>query len=966
MAQRLRAGERELLVALARAPVRLRSDNLVERPWGGRWLLDLKRLDDRPGRFGESFELAADPDDREAREHPSIVALDDGSTIPLPELLELAGDKLLGSEFVTAYGPRIPLLPKLLDVETLLSVQAHPPGNPELYLVIDADPGATLRLGWREPIDPQQLVAELVAGRAAQEQLLAALDPATDLDALQAELGALLARGDALSIAEQVEALAYAIAPALRPELEPARTNALLERMVATYRSMLARMNELEVRAGDIIYNACPSDPCSSRAPSSEVHALGNPQGRRLLLFEIRRPGATYRAWDHLRFPLRELTIEQALASMSHAASKPEQFRVQPRPLPGRPNVLRSIESPAFVVDHLRPTPDQPVETLRTPLPSTLHLLRGAVELRDAEGRTLALHAGQSLLLPAGLDPLELRVSRELGDQAPVEAVQVQLPIGPQRRPDESPSLAAKRRNWDDLRRIVARSQGPSEVLAIVNPGDIGWVQRRLESLTTSIFRRDGNTRVCVCEEPQRRGQLLGLLDALRQHRSRFGRLDPDRVALAIMLPGKGTRLSPLTQRLHGIKPSFPLPIRPSADAPWLDGATASLYSWVLVTNTLERLGFRGLACKWGDEPQVPARVLARLDVDLSQADAVRFGARVRIDEDLARNKEWLGLYDDGSLRVQVRRRPLAQLRERLHIPADAIDPIGYVHLGSPAFSHRFLAAAERAFAGCQGWIDVDGYLFEALTHEHDEWQREVELDPELRALLARVPDFFQRARSVREQLERERGQPLRIHVIDFGAELHWVDIGQLGKAREAYSLLGDPREPGEVARMLAAIDSIEPDRWGNRVVGRSAAPDDGSVRECVLIDAVIGSGPAERAVVVRSRLAHARLEPGSVAIDCRVAALELGRDALAFGSRLSHLVVPAGWVHTSIPRDPTTDEPVLESWWADAGTNPGSADNYERPIWDNPDSFANKFEQMRQREVAPEQVERRIASRHD
>jgi hypothetical protein len=937
-ADSLRRADPESRAAIARAPIRIDPDNLIARPWGGRWLFDLKQLHERPGNFGESFELSADPDDPEAGKHPSQVVFDDGSTMPLPELLALAGVELLGERFVAAYGPKIPLLPKLLDVEGLLSVQTHPSAHPEVYVVVDSEPGTTLRLGWRRDIDPRELAERLREGRAAQERLIELLRDDADLDAVQDTFSSVLGRAGSRS--EQTAAIARGLADQLRADASNDELLDQVGRAVEHYHELLDRMNALTIAPGDVIYNARPSQPRSSVVPSAEIHALGDPTGKRALLFEVRRPGVTYRAWDHLRFPIREIAIDHAIATMSCVASVPEQFRVEPWALPDRPGVRRSIESPAFVVDHLQPTAALPIELPSAGLPATLHGLRGEVEVHDREGRVLGrLRPGETLLLPHAHDDLRVHARVE-----PAELLHVLVPIDPT-LPGSGTPASAKRRNWADLRRIVADSQGPRDVLAIVNGGDGPTVAAHLERLAPQIFRADGATTIAVHEEPTRRGQLLGLLDALR------GRpLDPDRVALGIMLPGKGTRLSPLTQHLRGIKPLMPVPIRPGPAGPWLDAATASLYSWVLVGRTLERLGFRGVAWKWGDEPQIPARVLAELDRDLSGVDAVRFGAEVEVDEDLARNKEWLGVDPKtNELRVQVRRRPLDQLRARLGGPADR--PLrAHVNLGSPAFSHRFLAAAMQCFGDCDGWLDVDGHLFEALTHTEAEWAAELERDADLRALLDRVPDFHARARTLRTILEAERGHPLRIAVIDFGSELHWCDVGQLGKAREVFAVLAESDETGEFARVLAGLDRIEPDCWGNRVAGRSTLPMDGSIRDCTIVDSIVASGNARGAVIFQSEFDEVQLAERSVAVDCRVGRLELGAEALAFGSRIDRLVVPSGWVHTSIPADPRIEGSELESWWADSRENPGARDNYEQVVWNNPGTFADKFEQVRRR----------------
>jgi len=73
--------------------------------------------------------------------------------------------------------PRFPLLIKLLDAHEKLSLQVHPPeriagklgGEPktEFWYVADADPGAELLLGFREPIKRDQFESALREGTAA-------------------------------------------------------------------------------------------------------------------------------------------------------------------------------------------------------------------------------------------------------------------------------------------------------------------------------------------------------------------------------------------------------------------------------------------------------------------------------------------------------------------------------------------------------------------------------------------------------------------------------------------------------------------------------------------------------------------------------------------------------------------------------------------------------------------------------
>jgi len=165
-------GERASAARLASALLVPLNDNFVERPWGGFRLPELKRARAGAGRrIGECFEIAADDRDEEARRHPSRVRLADGSVASVPALLDVHAETLFGAAFVARHGRRWPLLPKTLDVVELLSVQAHPPGNTEVYVIVAAEPGATLRLGFKTDVDAASLAARVEAGRRDQQRL---------------------------------------------------------------------------------------------------------------------------------------------------------------------------------------------------------------------------------------------------------------------------------------------------------------------------------------------------------------------------------------------------------------------------------------------------------------------------------------------------------------------------------------------------------------------------------------------------------------------------------------------------------------------------------------------------------------------------------------------------------------------------------------------------------------------------
>jgi mannose-6-phosphate isomerase class I len=394
-------GDRAVAASLATRLLKPWRDNLVERPWGGARMRAFKRLppperDAAP--VGESFEIAADDGDDEARQHPSLLTLDDGSRIALPALLAVHAETLLGEEFVKLYGRRYPLLPKLLDVAELLSVQAHPPGNTEVYVIVDADPGATIRLGFAADVSAEALTADLGAGRREQQRLLDLVGAAMTPDDLQAELKGWFARSTATPAELQATLGPRLVAGVRWPEVA-----ASLAVLHGVYWRALQAMNAIPVAAGDVIYNANPQRvvATSGQPASAEVHALGNPEGRGILALEIRRPGPTMRAWDNVRFPLRPVDIDAALANVSLAATRPEDFIVESKPV--RPGVHRSVDCDYFRLEHLDAAVGDSIDVPAT-APHSLHVIAGKLVVHGSDGRALGtLERGESALVPVGV-----------------------------------------------------------------------------------------------------------------------------------------------------------------------------------------------------------------------------------------------------------------------------------------------------------------------------------------------------------------------------------------------------------------------------------------------------------------------------------------------------------------------------------------------------------------------------------
>src|SRR5690606_28446377 len=395
--------------------------NFVERPWGGMLIREYKRLCPLPDQariagagLGEAFEIAAYDADEEARAHPSRIRFEDGSQVALPALLRRHSVRFLGQPLSDAYGGAFPLLPKTLDIRELLSVQGHPEGHTEAYVIIEAEPGATLRVGFNRDIDPAELEEDLRRGRAWQLRLLEIVGERLSPARLQDLLSPWLAD----------RAASRADLPAELTDALPAGSDALelLDNLKWIYWQVLDSMNAIPVEAGMVVHNANPARIVAETgpAPAAEVHALGSPAGVEILALDIGRPGPRLRAWDNGPFPLRRIDIREALGVLNLKRVDPEELIARHEPV--GPAVLRSVSDPSFEIEHLRPAVRVPADVAPQD-PHCLHCIAGRVEIRGVDGRPLGgLERGESALVPIGVGGYRVSAVEE-----PAEIVKVNL-----------------------------------------------------------------------------------------------------------------------------------------------------------------------------------------------------------------------------------------------------------------------------------------------------------------------------------------------------------------------------------------------------------------------------------------------------------------------------------------------------------------------------------------------------------
>lgn len=418
IADKLKDGDAGLLDSIATRLIKPLPDNFVERPWGGTRIREYKGVStqqDRTvpsdARLGEAFELSAYDADEEARAYPSRIRFEDGSQIALPALLRRHAERLLGPSLANAHGGGFPLLPKTLCVRELLSVQGHPDGHTEAYVIIDADPGATLRVGFNRDIDPNEFATALEQGRSWQQRLLELVGERTTPTQLQTGVAPWLAMREA-----GIDALPDELRSAFLGSA--AQAEALLEKLKALYWRVLDSMNEIPVEPGMVVHNANPPRIAAERGrpPTAEVHALGNPEGREILALEIRRPGPTFRAWDNVRFPLRRIDIHAAMRAFNLKRVDPEELITPLEPVAGAAGRYRSVRDTNFEIEHFKPAVgawvDVPAQGAHG-----LHCVAGKAEIRNDSGELLgSLARGESALVPVGVGAYRV-TANEIGTE---------------------------------------------------------------------------------------------------------------------------------------------------------------------------------------------------------------------------------------------------------------------------------------------------------------------------------------------------------------------------------------------------------------------------------------------------------------------------------------------------------------------------------------------------------------------
>lgn len=140
---------------------------LKQTLWGGNKIIPFKHLHDSLENVGESWEISGVPGNE------TIVSEGEYAGQPLSAVVADMKEKLVGAANYRRFGNEFPLLIKFIDAAQPLSIQVHPTdeiahkqgkerGKTEMWYVMDSDPDASLLVGLKKRITPEEY-KEMVA-----------------------------------------------------------------------------------------------------------------------------------------------------------------------------------------------------------------------------------------------------------------------------------------------------------------------------------------------------------------------------------------------------------------------------------------------------------------------------------------------------------------------------------------------------------------------------------------------------------------------------------------------------------------------------------------------------------------------------------------------------------------------------------------------------------------------------------
>lgn len=522
--------------------------------------------------------------------------------------------------------------------------------------------------------------------------------------------------------------------------------------------------------------------------------------------------------------------------------------------------------------------------------------------------------------------------------------------------------------NIDRARRLSYNSDSVKIVTVVSGTEcDKDTWQERLKKISPHIFNRDGSTFVLSLQEKIEdkfvEGNFLGTLLAYRYIKEAVNKNNiqyRECVILIGMLFGKGERMSPITQAKGCRKPGIevtPANIDINGKKKALTAIEEALFYFTPVAKYLERKGFRGVLNKWGDETQVASIDLGdekKKDDFFSEYDVIKIISVLEVTEELAKQKDWVVVNEEGDMAAQISRNNKDVVIEQLEqLGIKKQENGGFyagVSLGPVAVSYNVLDIASDIFSEeilTKGiHIDFDPYFLMALAmkeNELDEWRIKTSSDKGLQALNGMVPDFFGKVQQIKKVFQKKYNRKLNLKTIDLGADVYWADIGQHSAMRDKFLAFNDNGPKGIIARRISDVPD-ERDAESNIIVNSEINPDVTISNSVIINSKITGSGQITESVIIDSELAGVDMKKAFA-----VRSLRLGKTKLAENSGIydslgrEDLELDKGMRHVSI----LSEEGKFDLKVSEDTDLRDKENTYNISIFNNAISFKEAFNKM-------------------
>ena len=183
--------------------------------WGGEKIAALKHIETSRTDIGESWEISGVPG------HETEVAEGQDKGLTLSQLIDKYRERLVGADVWQRFGTSFPLLVKIIDARSDLSVQVHPDdalakerhncaGKTEMWYILDTEPGAQIYAGICRELNPEKY-AEAVASNTIMDYIQAHDSHSGDVFFLPAGRVHAIGAGNLLLEIQQTSDITYRI-----------------------------------------------------------------------------------------------------------------------------------------------------------------------------------------------------------------------------------------------------------------------------------------------------------------------------------------------------------------------------------------------------------------------------------------------------------------------------------------------------------------------------------------------------------------------------------------------------------------------------------------------------------------------------------------------------------------------------------------------------------------------------------